>query len=87
MECLRSGYCCIHYDVVIVDDPYLGIVENNLKIKPAGTRCQHLIGNEPGHYECAIHSKDYYEQTPCFQHTQIGKGSCRIGVHALTLKV
>lgn len=81
MICLRSGYCCTHYDVIIVDDPDLGITENNLKHKESGTVCQHLRGASPGKYECSIHDREWYKGTPCFDYSQIGSenSKCRLG--------
>lgn len=85
MICLRCGYCCINYDVIIVDKPELGIKTSNLKHKPSGIKCQHLIGDIPGQYSCAIHDQPWYEETPCFQHGQIETGNteCRMGVYQL----
>ena len=81
MKCQRSGYCCTHYDVIIVNDPELGITEDNVIHKPSGVRCQHLKGPEPGKFECAIHSYEWYDQTPCFEYTQVGapNSPCRTG--------
>jgi hypothetical protein len=80
MKCLRCGYCCIKYLVVIVDDPEKGPVEDNLKCNE-GVRCQHLIGDEPGKFSCAIHEKIWYNETPCYEHTQVEQynSPCRIG--------
>lgn len=85
MICLRCGYCCISYDVIIVDDPKKGIIEDNLKHKPTGEKCQHLIGEKPGEYSCAIHNESWYEETPCYRHTQIEPENkpCRMGEHLL----
>ncbi len=86
MKCLRSGYCCINYDVVIVTDPKLGIVEGNAAHKPAGEPCPHLIGSKPGKYSCAIHAYPWYKQTPCYEFTQIEQtinSPCRMGEYVL----
>jgi Fe-S-cluster containining protein len=86
MKCLRCGYCCINYDVIIVDNPKLGIVESNLKHKPSGIKCQHLIGNAPGKYSCTIHNEKWYKETPCFAFSQIESdinSPCRIGENVL----
>lgn len=85
MICLRSGHCCIHYDVIIVDNPDLGIVEDNLKHKPTGVKCQHLIGDNPGEHSCAIHDKEWYNETPCFNHGQQehGNTNCRMGEYVI----
>lgn len=85
MKCLRSGYCCIHYDVMIVDDPELGIVENNVIHKSTGEKCKHLGGDGPGQYFCKIHDYPWYKDTPCYNHSQIEHQNlnCRIGEYSL----
>lgn len=85
MICLRCGYCCINYVVIIVDDPDIGPEEGNLKSKTSGEVCQHLTG-EAGEYVCAIHDRSWYEETPCWQFGQIERSDytkCRMGVHVL----
>jgi len=89
MKCLRSGHCCIHYDVVIVDDPEKGLDDNNLIHKESGSPCKHLVGDNPGQYSCGIHSYDWYDKTPCFQYTQIEAtidSPCRLGEYFLDKK-
>lgn len=73
--------------MIIVDKPELGIVDSNLKHKPSGVKCQHLVGDKPGEYSCTIHSEPWYEETPCFRHGQIEQGNteCRMGVYQLKL--
>ena len=86
MKCLRCGHCCIEYLVVIVDDPNKGIVEGNLKEKKSGERCQHLRGDKPGEYSCAVHNRPWYKKTPCFEFTQIEASKntpCRMGEYLL----
>jgi len=57
MICLQCGYCCMNMAVIIVDNPKKGIEENNLKLhKGLGKPCQHLRGDKPGCYSCAIHN-------------------------------
>lgn len=82
MICLHSGYCCIHLDVIIVTNPALGIIEDNLEHKPTGVKCRHLVGNASGEYTCAIHDFPWYQETPCYAFTQIEQGNteCRLGV-------
>ena len=89
MICLHSGYCCIHYDVIIVDDPELGIIDGNLKHKPSGIPCQHLKGEGAGKYVCAIHDKEWYNETPCAAYTQVGRhdAPCRTGERILNKEV
>ena len=86
MICLRCGYCCRAYTVVIVDDPEKGIVEDNLILHDGdGTPCKHLRGDKPGEYSCALHDYPWYKKTPCFQHGQIERSNtnCRIGEYML----
>ena len=86
MICLRCGYCCKNYFVQIVDDPEVGIDEGNIiTLYGDGTPCQHLKGDKPGEYSCAIHDYLWYEETPCFSHTQIENGNtnCRMGKYIL----
>jgi hypothetical protein len=95
MICLRCGYCCIQYDVIIVDDPDIGPPDDtpfvkdfsaNLKHKPTGERCQHLTGEACGEYACAIHDRPWYKETPCYQHGQIERSKdtpCRMGKHLM----
>ena len=84
MKCLRCGYCCIKYDVMIVDKPKLGIKEGNVLHKPSGKKCQHLRGSK-GKYSCAIHNEKFFKKTPCASHGQIEHGdtNCRMGDYIL----
>ncbi len=85
MICLRCGYCCDAYCVVIVDDPEKGVVEGNLKFRDGTEKCQHLRGEKPGEFSCGIHDREWYEETPCFQHGQIERknSNCRMGEYIL----
>lgn len=86
MICLRCGYCCKNYCVVILVDPVKGIEEDNLKIHEGkGEPCMHLQGNIPGKYSCAIHDKPIYKETPCHKHGQIEARNmrCRLGLYVL----
>jgi len=86
MKCLRCGYCCKNYAVVIIDDPDKGIDENNLICHEGnGVACKHLVENESG-CSCAIHDKPWYKETPCFRHGQIERNAdspCRMGEYQL----
>ena len=89
MICLRCGHCCKNYMVVIVNDPEIGIKENNLIVHQGdGTPCPHLIGNKPGEYSCAIHDKEWYGETPCARHgqTETSNTNCRLGEYILQQK-
>lgn len=85
MRCHRCGYCCKRYLVVIVDDPALGVVEDNLKVHDGqGQACPHLVGDQPGEYVCALHDQPYYEETPCFAHgDESSLEACALGAHIL----
>jgi len=87
MKCLHCGHCCKTSMVVIVVDPELGVVEDNLKaINLLEEPCPHLRGNKPGEYSCAIHDRSWYPETPCFAHGQMESNAdnpCRIGMHLL----
>ena len=86
MECLRCGYCCINFDVMIVDDPNLGITKENTIYKPAGIKCKHLDGDKAGEYSCLVYNREWYNRTPCFDYGQVeGKitDECRIGRYTL----
>ena len=83
MICLRCGYCCHHYTVIIVDDPEKGVCEGNLiPHLGQGEPCKHLRGDRPGEFECAVHHYPWYRKTPCHSHGQIessSTGECRMG--------
>ena len=86
MICIRCGYCCKNYFVVIVKDPSKGIKEDNLTVHNGqGNACPHLEGDEPREYACAIHDESWYKETPCFSHGQIERGNtnCRMGEYIL----
>ena len=86
MICLKCGYCCIKYEVIIVNNPELGIKEDNLITKSAGDRCKHLIGDKIGEYQCSIHFYKWYKETPCFAFGQVEEDKsdlCRIGIYTL----
>lgn len=86
MKCLRCGYCCIHYEVIIIADPAKPLSADNIQAKPSGQRCPHLVGNAAGSYSCAVHDHPDYEQTPCFDFTQVEASPddpCRMGVYIL----
>lgn len=86
MKCLHCGYCCINYDVIIVDDPKKGLELDNVKHKPTGVRCQHLRGDKPGEFSCAVHNEKWYKKTPCFDFGQIESKKtdpCRMGEYLL----
>jgi hypothetical protein len=70
--------------VAIIVDPKKGLQEDNIKAKDQG-RCPHLEGDKPGEFSCAVHDEPWYEETPCFAHTQFERSNtpCRLGEHLL----
>ena len=86
MKCLRCGYCCTHYNVVIVDNPEKGLTQDNLILHSGNGPCKHLTGKGPGKYNCALHDYPWYKETPCADYTQIEHDSgeeCRTGRYVL----
>ncbi len=88
MICVRCGYCCVHLTVIIIAPEYATpnfrmsrVVKEQTFCKHSGEECPHL-SFETDKAICAIHRFKWYEQTPCFSHTQIGAGDakCRMGV-------
>ena len=69
MDCLKCGYCCIWYDVIVPIDPDKGFVAGNLTHKPGGKMCHHNMPDGT----CAIHGRDYYKDMSCF-HYDYGEG-------------
>ena len=75
--------------VVIVGDPEKGISEGNLIARDGNDGpCKHLKGSGPGDYECDVHDYPWYEDTPCFQFTQVERGNteCRLGRYTLGVR-
>lgn len=76
MTCQRSGFCCIQYDVLIVDQH-----QWCMRYKPNKLRCPHLVGGISKPAECAVHDEWWFEATPCARHNEgYGNDPCRIGV-------
>lgn len=68
--------------VMIVDDPDIGLVRENIVVKRTGERCRHLRGDKPGEFSCAVHDRKWYKKSPCFSHGQIERSPddvCRTG--------
>ena len=75
--------------VIIVDDPKKGISQDNLIAHNGdGKPCQHLQGDKPGEFSCALHDYPWYKETPCFSHGQIEQenSNCRLGEYVLEHK-
>jgi len=86
MICLRCGYCCHNYLVIIVDDPDKGLSKDNIIAHHGDGPCKHLGGNKPGEYFCKVHDKPWYKETPCFSHGQIESSPdcvCRLGEYII----
>ncbi len=86
MRCLRCGYCCVSYMIVVVDDPEKGPVPGNVVGHPGDCRCRHLVGDDPGKLSCAVHGRPWYPKTPCDAHGQIEQSPedpCRMGAYVL----
>lgn len=66
MRCLRSGYCCVQSDVMIVD-----VDGHALRHKPHGVRCPHLTQDKDHVHSCAVHGEWWYPATPCASHGTI----------------
>jgi len=82
MICLRCGYCCHKLSVMIINDPRIGVSEGNIIFHEGnGERCKHLIGNRIGDFSCVLHEYMWYQETPCYQYSQIEQKNsyCRIG--------
>ena len=83
MICLRCGYCCKQYMVMIISDPDKGFREDNVESHGGdGVNCRHLEGSVPGHYTCKVHDRKWYKRTPCYSHGQIESSPdtpCRMG--------
>ena len=84
MTCLRCGYCCIAYDVIIIDPKYISPdldlqspeITKKLILKKGGEVCPYLQwkGNKA---ICSIHQYKWYKDTPCAHHNE--SNVCRIG--------
>lgn len=88
MICLRCGYCCQNYHVVLPD----GSLHEGL-----GKDCKYLTWDEDGKAVCTIHGRIArlviegvmheipWDETPCGQYSQIEKGNtpCRMGEYVL----
>lgn len=84
MICLRCGYCCVEYMVILPDGQY----------KPSGVECPNLDWDEEGKARCTIYGQSFFiayetvkwEDTPCGQYSQIEatpQDKCRMGAHLL----
>ncbi len=89
MNCLRCGYCCKTYSVMIVDDPEKGIREDNIIHHKGDGPCKHLKQDKDGKYFCSVHNYSWYEETPCFDFGQIEQknSNCRMGEYILGMRV
>ena len=90
MLCMRCGYCCVKYSVVIINPKYINedlnfddpSIESKLMYKPSDEWCPHLTKKNKSSFHCSVHNKTWYKNTPCFSHTQIEPSEdskCRMG--------
>lgn len=74
MDCIKCGYCCAHYDVIVPIDPDKGMVVGNLTHKHKNRLC-HLLAKDG---TCTIHGKPWYKDTSCY-HYDYGDGElCQV---------
>lgn len=92
MICLRCGYCCIMYDVIIINPDKIKVGlnfedESIYMHKPTGFKCPHLSFID-GKAHCRIHHFSWFKDTPCAQFTQVEsrETNCRVGEHMLNEK-
>jgi hypothetical protein len=87
MVCLRCGYCCFGYDVIIVDPKVItktfklhSDLSEELIHKPCNQFCPHQTWDKDTSI-CKLHQFKWYKQTPCFQHSQLEakNTNCRLG--------
>src|SRR6056297_3377445 len=95
MKCLHCGYCCLLYDVIIINPEFeseqLDIENEDIKTdvmfqnKPSYQKCPYLVLTDNKFY-CSIHERKWYKKTPCFSHSQIESenSNCRIGEYVKT---
>ena len=92
MICLRCGYCCIKYDVVIIHPKYIHepidvldkSVMEKFMIKRGGKWCPHLEEINKHTFSCKVHDKPWFKNTPCFDYSQIEQAEldkCRMGIY------
>ena len=93
MICLRCGYCCISYDVVIVKPEHAATTNlkntEHLMIKKGGEKCPHLSWSCE-QAVCGVHNRKWYKKTPCYSHGQIEQSKdceCRMGRYLIDKKI
>ncbi len=97
MKCIRCGFCCIEYDVVIVKPEFVDDFdhenfnedqEHKLMFKGCGEKCPHLQINTDDHTtSCSVHNKPWFSGTPCDTHHVMGDADkpCRIGEYCFKI--
>lgn len=93
MKCIRCGYCCVAFDVVIVKPEFVDNVDltdvscmKKLIHKHGNQNCPHLeYDNETRIATCKVHNKSWYKDSPCYSHHVIGDPNkpCRVGDYQL----
>jgi len=92
MICLRCGYCCFYFVVIVKPESVKedlevdNLCEEDLIGLDSSTKCPHLSWDKiTDNAVCAIHHHNWFEDTPCGRHNQEVETSksefCRIGKH------
>ena len=91
MICLRCGYCCVAYDVMIISPKYvrpdLNLFSPEIKQKIIHKKCNEVCPHlrwEGDTAICTIHNYKWYKYTPCAQYGQIEHSPntpCRLGAY------
>jgi hypothetical protein len=93
MQCLRCGYCCVAYDVIVMIEVLTPKGRKTLKAchKPSSIRCPRLEGpDERGQFSCKVHDRKEYKSSPCYaygnpeidpDYAGSEDSPCRIGAH------
>lgn len=96
MRCLRCGYCCIKYCVVVVKPEYIDedlnfedlSIREKLMFKDSDIWCPHLEELNKFTFSCKVHDKPWFNKTPCFDFSQIeqSESNCRLGTYVSNCK-
>jgi len=87
MKCLRCGYCCCSYMMLVVkpevatEDFKMNKVTEDDVLFINGSPCPNLSWHGTTAI-CALHHYKWYKKTPCYSHGQIEESKdcvCRMG--------
>lgn len=93
MKCVRCGYCCYQYDVIIIKPEFCvpefkmsEVKEFMVMHKKSGEKCPHLYF-DGDIAVCKLHNFKWYKQTPCYTHnTEINNHlDCLLGTKVMNL--